>query len=78
MAVHAVHPFSPDDRLTNAEAAQILGVDAATLTQWRYLQKFSERLPYLKVGRKVFYRKSDLLNFLQGCVVGGTKATEAE
>jgi hypothetical protein len=72
MAARVVQSISPDDRATNAEAAQILGVNPETLAQWRYLQRFYDQLPYFKVGRKVFYSRSDLYKFLDSCKVGGT------
>lgn len=44
--------FSPN------EAAEYLGVDPKTLCVWRCTKRY--RLPYVKVGRNVRYRLSDL------------------
>lgn len=35
-------------------------------TTWFYEQRRSGRLPYSKVGSKVYYKKDDLLNLLNG------------
>jgi predicted site-specific integrase-resolvase len=49
--------------LTPAQAAEILGVAVATLGKWRWTRRYN--LPFLKVGRNVMYRTSDIAAFLQ-------------
>ena len=45
-----------------AEAAQILDLKPGTLQVWRSTKRYP--LPYVKVGRLVRYRQSDLEAFL--------------
>lgn len=49
--------------MTPAHAAAYLGVEVATLAVWRCTGRYA--LPYLKVGRLVRYRQSDLDAFLK-------------
>jgi excisionase family DNA binding protein len=51
------------DRLSNQEAASYLGVKPETLDVWRSSGRYS--LPFVKIGRRVFYRKSDLDSFIE-------------
>lgn len=51
-------PVSVDDK----QAAEALFVKATTLAVWRSTGRYN--LPYLKVGRLVRYRVSDLAEFL--------------
>jgi excisionase family DNA binding protein len=51
------------DLLTNEEAAAYLGLKPGTLDVWRSTKRYC--LPYIKVGRLVRYRKSDLDRFLE-------------
>ena len=52
-----------DDKLfTNKEAAEYLGIKENTLTIWRNSRKYD--IPYIQVGRKIKYKKSDLDKFL--------------
>jgi len=44
--------------LTETEAAKIIDVSPGTLSVWRSTGRYS--LPFIKVGRKVRYRSSDL------------------
>jgi excisionase family DNA binding protein len=44
--------------LTDAEAAAYIGVSPGTLTVWRCTGRYN--LPYIKVGRLVRYRQSDI------------------
>ena len=66
-----------DDRLVGdrlvatAEAAQILGAEHGTLVVWRSQKRYP--LPYVKIGRKVRYRVSDLLAFIEARVVRQVK-----
>lgn len=50
--------LNADPKLNEAEAAEYLGVSPGTLTVWRSVGRYN--LPYVKVGRLVRYRKSDL------------------
>lgn len=50
------------ERLNNIEAANYLGISPNTLNQWRSDKK--PFIPYLKIGRLVYYRKSDLDAFI--------------
>ena len=66
-----------DDRLVGdrlvatAEAAKILGARKGTLVVWRSQQRYA--LPYVKIGRKVMYRISDLLAFIETRIVRQVK-----
>ena len=48
--------------LDDKAAAAVLDVTPGTLSVWRSTGRYA--LPFLKVGRKVRYRRSDLLNWL--------------
>ena len=48
--------------LNNNEAAAYIGVLPKTLEIWRCTKRYP--IPFIKVGRLVKYRKSDLDNFL--------------
>lgn len=59
--------FSP------VEAAEYLGIKAQTLAVWRCTARHS--LPYVKVGRRVMYRSSDLAAWAQSRTVAHTGET---
>lgn len=48
--------------ISTKEAAEYLGVAAATLTSWRMRK---ENLPYIKLGSRVLYRIADLDKYLE-------------
>jgi excisionase family DNA binding protein len=50
-------------RINATEAAKILGVSVDTLAVWRCTKRYP--LPYIKMGRKVFYRAADLEKFIE-------------
>ncbi len=52
-----------DPRLTEQQAAEVLGVRPGTLQVWRSTGRYG--LEYIKVGRLVRYRLSALEAFLQ-------------
>jgi len=54
-----------DRRLTTEQAALILGVQPNSLALWRCVKRHS--LPYYRVGRRVYYRLSDVLAFMETC-----------
>jgi excisionase family DNA binding protein len=49
--------------LDEAKTAEVLGVTKGTLQVWRSTKRYP--LPYVKVGRSVRYRMSDIEAFLQ-------------
>lgn len=49
--------------LNEAEAADFLDVSAGTLSVWRSTGRYN--LPFIKVGRRVKYRRADLLAWLE-------------
>jgi excisionase family DNA binding protein len=49
-------------KLSNSEAAEYLGVSPNTLVTWRCTKRYA--IPYVKVGRKVFYFADDLRTWL--------------
>jgi predicted DNA-binding transcriptional regulator AlpA len=49
--------------LNPPEAAEFLSVSKITLAGWRCSKRYS--LPYIKIGRLVRYRQSDLVAFLE-------------
>lgn len=49
--------------LDEREAAALLDTTAGTLSVWRSTGRYS--LPFIKVGRKVRYRRADLLAWLE-------------
>ena len=51
-----------DKLLSNEEAADYLGIKTNTLTIWRTTKRFE--IPYIQIGRKIKYKKSDLDKFL--------------
>ncbi|MBV2134065.1 helix-turn-helix domain-containing protein [Pseudomonas sp. MAP12] len=55
-------PNSPPAHIDDKLAADALGLKPTTLAVWRSTGRYN--LPYLKVGRLVKYRLSDLAEFL--------------
>lgn len=51
------------DLLDERAAAELLTVSPGTLSVWRSTGRYN--LPFLKVGRKVRYRRADLLTWLE-------------
>lgn len=61
-------PPNVDDLLTPEETAGLLGVKPDTLANWRCTKRV--QLPYLKLGARIIrYRRSDVADFLQCCMV---------
>jgi excisionase family DNA binding protein len=52
-----------DPKLNERQAAEYLGIAPATLTQWRCTGRHA--LPFLRVGRLIRYRVSDLDAWLE-------------
>ncbi|MBW3599074.1 MAG: helix-turn-helix domain-containing protein [Planctomycetes bacterium] len=66
--------YTPDKLLTAEEAAEMLGIAQQTLSVWRSSGRY--KLAYIKVGRNVRYRKSEIERFLEQNTV--THTGEAE
>lgn len=49
--------------LTRQQAADILGCKASTLAIWKCTKRYP--LPYVKIGKNVRYKLSDLIKFIQ-------------
>ena len=56
-------PENPNKLYNPAGAATFIGVTKETLAIWRSTRRYP--LPYIKVGRLVRYRESDLIAFLE-------------
>jgi len=53
-----------NDMLTTAEAAQLLGLAKSTLNKWRV---YGTGPTFIKLGRAVRYRRSDLDAYMASC-----------
>jgi excisionase family DNA binding protein len=64
MAVNTTEPFPTlaSDLFNNDQSAAYLGITPRTLEVWRCTKR--HKIPYIKVGRLVKYRKSALDAFL--------------
>jgi len=58
--------------LSRNEAARFLNVRPQTLACWASTQRYC--LPFIKVGRRVMYRLSDIEQFISANLVGGAAA----
>lgn len=56
-------PSWQEDRLTRREAAAYLGLSPTTLEIWASTGRYN--LPFVKVGRRAFYRRSELDAFIE-------------
>ena len=65
MTIEAIVKASRD-LLNEQEAAQLLDTAPGTLSVWRSTGRYN--LPFLKVGRSVRYRRTDLLAWLDARV----------
>lgn len=50
------------NRLSPAQVAETLGVTIGTLAVWRCTKRY--QLPFVKIGRKIFYRNEDVNAFI--------------
>jgi excisionase family DNA binding protein len=62
-----------NELLTTQEAAEFLGSTVGTLEVWRSSKRYP--IPYIKVGRLVRYRRSDLLAWLESRTVSPSPVT---
>lgn len=52
--------------LSRKEAAKYLGCTAGTLAIWKCTKRYS--LPYVRIGRNIRYKLSDLIDFINNNV----------
>ena len=57
------------NNVTPAFAAEYLGVNVRTLSNWRSTKRY--HLPYIKIGQVIRYRMVDLDDFLAKRTIGG-------
>ena len=62
-SVSADQPRPSKYELDNARAAAHLKIKPGTLATWRALKR--HRIPFVRVGRKIFYSRDDLDNWLE-------------
>jgi predicted site-specific integrase-resolvase len=60
-----------DTLLYPSEVAKFLGVTIGTLSVWRCTGRYP--LKFIKVGRRVMYRQSDVESFIEGRVYEHTQ-----
>lgn len=63
-------PKNPPTQISDKQAAEVLGAKTTTLAVWRSTGRYN--LPFVKVGRLVRYRVSDLAAFLARRTTGHT------
>ena len=61
---------APDRLLTEDETAELLATKPQTLSVWRVTKRYP--LPYVKVGRNVRYKLSDVMAFIESRTVGNS------
>lgn len=66
--VHISQLLPKSDLLSREQAAEYLGVTSQTLAIWASTKRYE--LPYVKIGRLVKYRKSDLDKFIMSRIQG--------
>ncbi len=57
-----------NDRLEPEEVAEGLKVTTGTLAVWRCTKRYP--LPWVKIGRRIFYRRRDVEKFVESCIHG--------
>lgn len=67
MTITIIHG-STRELLTRNEAAQLLGIKTQTLAKWASVKRYD--LPYIKVGKSVRYKRSDIAAYLERHTVG--------
>ena len=57
-----------NDRMIPDEVAEELQVTTGTLAVWRTTKRYP--LPWVKIGRRIFYRRGDVEAFIASCTRG--------
>jgi len=55
--------LTDDVLIDTVKASKLLGIPAATLAKWRSTRE--TEIPFIKIGRAVKYRTTDLLEFVE-------------
>jgi hypothetical protein len=64
----------PKEKLLNtAETSTYLRIKEGTLDVWRCTKRYD--LPYVKIGRKVYYRLGDIQKFIESRVMNADEQT---
>jgi len=58
-----------DPILLPKQTAELLGIEESTLATWRCKQRYPLR--YIKLGKLIRYKKSDVLAFIDSCAQSG-------
>jgi hypothetical protein len=58
--------------LNNREAAEFLRISPGTLEVWRCLDRY--KIPYVRIGTRIYYEMGDLLAWLSSRKVGRSRA----
>jgi excisionase family DNA binding protein len=63
-----------------SEVADLLSIEASTLTKWRSVFGIHQQpLPFVKIGRSVRYKRTDVLQYIDKNTVGGiNEVTKAQ
>ncbi|MEE1651831.1 helix-turn-helix domain-containing protein [Brachybacterium sp. J144] len=61
--------LTTDRLLTEAETAELLGLEPGTLRSWRSSGKQGQP-PFVRLGRQVRYRASDLAEYMAALTAG--------
>ena len=59
-----------DPILLPKQTAELLGIEESTLATWRCKQRYPLR--YIKLGKLIRYKKSDVLAFIDSCARAAT------
>ena len=65
--VRMIDKHNEPEFLTPRETAAILRMAPSTLAIWRFRQRYD--LPYRRIGRKILYRREDVLQFANKQIV---------
>jgi excisionase family DNA binding protein len=57
--------------MTPKEVAEFLQIKEQTLLVWRHYKRYN--LPYVKIGRRVFYKEKDVKDFLDARTIKYTE-----
>jgi excisionase family DNA binding protein len=68
-------PAFVTDRMSREQAAEYIGVEVQTLAAWACAGRYG--IPYTRVGRKCFYKRSDLDKWLDSRTHTSTAAFAA-